>query len=103
MNERLSPSTNSTFAAPSLNDLLGFVTGNHAPGSSFEGMQAHPHTQSRPQPFVLGASGATAEIAAQAGLGFTFAHFINPTGDGPILRSPYNYNGLPTTMAPMKS
>lgn len=77
-------------------DLLGFVTGNHAPGSSYEGMQAHPHTQSRPQPFVLGASGATAEIAAQAGLGFTFAHFINPRGDGPIAAKAYRAAFQPT-------
>lgn len=64
-------------------DLLGFLTGRHASGSPYAGMRAQPETQARPQPFVLGASGATAEIAAQAGLGFTFAHFINPRGDGP--------------------
>jgi luciferase family oxidoreductase group 1 len=64
-------------------DLLGFLTGRHAAGSPYAGMRAHPETQAPPQPYVLGASGATAEIAAQAGLGFTFAHFINPHGDGP--------------------
>lgn len=64
-------------------DLLGFLTGRHAPNSRYAGMRAHPETSEQPQPFVLGASGSTAEIAAQAGLGFTFAHFINPHGDGP--------------------
>lgn len=64
-------------------DLLGFLTGRHTSGSQYAGMRAHPETQDAPQPYVLGASGATAEIAAQAGLGFTFAHFINPHGDGP--------------------
>jgi luciferase family oxidoreductase group 1 len=70
-------------------DLLGFVTGRHMPGSTYEGMRAHPETRDKPQPFVLGASGATAEIAAQAGLGFTFAHFINPRGDGPQAAKAY--------------
>jgi luciferase family oxidoreductase group 1 len=52
-------------------------------------MRALPETAERPQPFVLGASGATAEIAAQAGLGFTFAHFINPTNRGPQAAQAY--------------
>lgn len=63
-------------------DLLGFLTGRHT-GAQYSGMRAHPETRDTPQPYGLGASGATAEIAAQAGLGFTFAHFINPHGDGP--------------------
>ncbi|MGE1155186.1 MsnO8 family LLM class oxidoreductase [Pseudomonas kitaguniensis] len=70
-------------------DLLGFVTGHHAPGSAYKHMRAQPETLDKPQPFVLGASGATAEIAAQAGLGFTFAHFINPRGDGPRAAQAY--------------
>lgn len=70
-------------------DLLGFVTGRHMPGSTYAGMRAHPQTRETPQPFVLGASGATAQVAAQAGLGFTFAHFINPRGDGPQAAQAY--------------
>lgn len=72
-----------------VSDLLGFVTGNHLPGSQYAGMQALPETLDKPHPFVLGASGATAEIAAQSGLGFTFAHFINPRGDGPQAAKAY--------------
>lgn len=63
-------------------DLLGFLTGEHAPASPYGGMRALPMTADRPQPFVLGASGETAEFAARTGLGFTFAHFINPSGRG---------------------
>ncbi|WP_455887797.1 LLM class flavin-dependent oxidoreductase [Pseudomonas rustica] len=77
-------------------DLLGFVTGNHMPNSRYEGMRAHPETRDKPQPYVLGASGATAEVAAQAGLGFTFAHFINPRGDGPHAASAYRQAFKPT-------
>jgi luciferase family oxidoreductase group 1 len=70
-------------------DLLGFLTGRHTSGSQYAGMRAQPETPETPQPYVLGASGATAEIAAQAGLGFTFAHFINPHGDGPRAAQAY--------------
>jgi luciferase family oxidoreductase group 1 len=63
-------------------DLVGFLTGRHANGTRYEGMHALPETGTRPQPFVLGASGSTADIAARSGLGFTFAHFINPGSDG---------------------
>lgn len=66
-----------------VSDLLGFLTGRHTPNSRYAGMRALPETRHKPRPFVLGASGATAEIAAQTGLGFTFAHFINAHGDGP--------------------
>jgi luciferase family oxidoreductase group 1 len=72
-----------------VSDLLGFLTGKHMSNSRYAGMRAHPETREKPQPFVLGASGATAETAAQAGLGFTFAHFINPRGDGPQAAKAY--------------
>ncbi|MBO9112466.1 MULTISPECIES: LLM class flavin-dependent oxidoreductase [Rhizobium/Agrobacterium group] len=72
-----------------VSDLMGFITGDHLPGSRYAGMQAHPLTAGRPQPFVLGASGSTAEFAAQMGLGFTFAHFINPTSRGPNAAKAY--------------
>jgi luciferase family oxidoreductase group 1 len=52
-------------------------------------MRAHPETVHAPQPFVLGASGSTAGIAARAGLGFTFAHFINASDDGPRAADAY--------------
>jgi luciferase family oxidoreductase group 1 len=83
-----------------VSDLLGFVTGRHMPGSPYAGMRAHPETRDRPQPFVLGASGATAEIAAQAGLGFTFAHFINPRSDGPLAAKTYRAAFQPSDFSP---
>ncbi|MCJ9720369.1 MsnO8 family LLM class oxidoreductase [Agrobacterium sp. BETTINA12B] len=79
-----------------VSELLGFVTGHHLPGSRYAGMRALPETADKPQPFVLGASGATAEIAAQAGLGFTFAHFINPTARGPRAAEAYRAAFRPT-------
>lgn len=72
-----------------VNDLIGFITGTHAKNSPYRGMRAHPETKTKLQPFVLGASGYTAEFAAEMGLGFTFAHFINPSSDGPNAAKKY--------------
>ncbi|MFJ5483688.1 LLM class flavin-dependent oxidoreductase [Pectobacterium actinidiae] len=72
-----------------VSDLLGFLTGEHTPSSRYAGMRAYPETSGKPQPFVLGASGSTAEFAGEAGLGFTFAHFINPGNDGPQAAKAY--------------
>ena len=77
-------------------DLLGFLTGKHAPESRYAGMRAHPETPERPQTFVLGASGSTAGFAAKEGLGFTFAHFINPSSDGPQAAKAYHAAFTPT-------
>lgn len=41
-------------------------------------IQAFPKIAQLPELHVLGASGSTAELTASEGLGFTFAHFINP-------------------------
>ncbi|MBG6595946.1 MsnO8 family LLM class oxidoreductase [Pseudomonas aeruginosa] len=79
-----------------VSDLLGFLTGKHAPNSRYAGMRAHPETHDTPQPFVLGASGSTAEFAGEAGLGFTFAHFINPSSDGPQAAKVYRDTFRPT-------
>ena len=63
-------------------DLLGFLTGDHAAESQYAGVSVTPDAGSLPLPWVLGASGSTAELAAANGLGFTFAHFINPSARG---------------------
>lgn len=81
-------------------DLLGFLTGDHQAQSPYAGMRALPETANRPQPFVLGASGATAEIAAQSGMGFTFAHFINPSARGPSAAAAYRSAFKPTKFSP---
>jgi luciferase family oxidoreductase group 1 len=82
--------------ARKVSDLVGFLTGHHVTGSQYSGMRALPQTVNKPRPFVLGASGATAEIAAQSGLGFTFAHFINPSTRGPSAANAYRAAFQPT-------
>lgn len=72
-----------------VSDLIGFITGKHSENSHYAGMKAYPETNTKPQPFVLGASGSTAQFAAKMGLGFTFAHFINPGFTGPHAADEY--------------
>ena len=79
-----------------LGDLLGFLSGQHPSQSRHAGMQALPRTARIPQTFVLGASGSTAGVAAQAGLGFTFAHFINPGPQGAEAAAAYRSAFQPT-------
>lgn len=70
-------------------NLKAFVTGEYPIGHRFASTIVRPEIDTLPQMWMLGASGNTAELAAQEGLGFTFAHFINPSGRGP--RAAENY------------
>lgn len=77
-------------------DLLGFLGAQHAEGSTYEGMQAHPRAKQLPTPWVLSSSGNTAGLAAQHGTGFTFAHFINPGTKGPKAAQLYRQQFTPS-------
>jgi luciferase family oxidoreductase group 1 len=60
-----------------VHDLKAYLL-EDAEGPGHRGIHAAPAIASLPQLHVLGASGSTAELTAEEGLGFTFAHFINP-------------------------
>jgi luciferase family oxidoreductase group 1 len=77
-------------------DLLGFLTGGHGADSQHRGVSASPDAGSLPLPWVLGASGSTAELAATNGIGFTFAHFINPSVRGPRAAEQYKRDFRPS-------
>lgn len=47
-------------------------------GDQPQPIYAAPRITTLPELHILGASGSTAELAALVGMGFTFAHFINP-------------------------
>ena len=73
-----------------VDDLLGALTGRR-PGENKLHLRARPLARHLPVPWILGSSGNTARMAAEAGLGFTFAHFINPGGAG--ARAAKSYRG----------
>jgi len=62
-----------------LKDLKALLLGD-TDGSSDQrqAIYAAPRITTLPELHILGASGSTAELAALEGMGFTFAHFINP-------------------------
>ena len=70
-----------------LADLLGFLTDTLAPDHPFASVTASPKGGDAPEIFLLGSSGYSAQLAASLGLGFAFAHHINPGPAAAVLRT----------------
>lgn len=83
-----------------VSDLKSFVTGHYPVGHRFARAAARPKISTSPQMWVLGASGSTAGLAAKEGLGFTFAHFINPGGRGVPAAQAYREQFVPSELQP---
>ncbi|MCM3784790.1 LLM class flavin-dependent oxidoreductase [Neobacillus mesonae] len=78
-------------------DLKGFVSGEFPVGNRYHGnIYASPQIDTLPEFFILGGSGSTSSLAASEGLGFTFAHFINPSGSGKEATAHYLKNFKPS-------
>src|SRR4051812_1992413 len=69
-----------------LTELLAYLDGTLPAGHPFARLAALPGGPSRPQPWLLGSSPQSGIWAAQLGLPYAFADFINPDGAG-IMRS----------------
>ena len=69
-----------------LSDLLGFLTDALPEGHPFQTVQAAPEEVSPPELWLLGSSDFSARMAAERGLGFAFAHHIDPWPAVPALR-----------------
>ncbi|WP_266368959.1 LLM class flavin-dependent oxidoreductase [Tellurirhabdus rosea] len=61
-------------------DLQNYLNDRYAPGSVQEKVRAMPMAPSVPEQWILSSSGHSAALAAHFGMGFSFAHFINPHG-----------------------
>lgn len=61
-------------------DLLGYLTNSLPMDHRYRGVQASPVAHTVPVPWLLGSSGDSAEVAAELGTAFSFAHFISPDG-----------------------
>jgi luciferase family oxidoreductase group 1 len=71
-----------------LTELVGYLDDDDPPRDAFSGtVRAIPTRVPSPELWILGSSEAGgALIAAQRGLGFAFAHHINPADAVPVLR-----------------
>jgi len=71
----------------------------------FAGVRAMPAGPTSPEVWLLGSSDASAIYAAEQGLAFSFAHFINADGSGPPVTQLYRdrFCPSPELAAPMAS
>lgn len=79
-------------------DLKSFLTDEFSVDHRFNKMTATPVIDTKPEMWILGASGGSASIAAENGTAFTFAHFINPFGDGLTAVKHYRENFKPSSL-----
>ena len=77
-------------------EIVAFGRDGFAAGHPFAQIDRPAPAVARPELWVLGSSGATAGIAADLGLGYVMAAFINPDGAAPALER-YRSGFSPTT------
>ena len=63
-----------------LAELFAFAGGQFPPGHPYQSVSAVPMGVGLPPVWLLGSSDYSAQVAAALGLGFVFAHHINPHG-----------------------
>jgi luciferase family oxidoreductase group 1 len=68
-------------------DLQAYLRDERTPETIHERVQAIPQIDTQPELWLLSSSGQSGEFAAQLGMGFTFAQFINPNGGPAAVRT----------------
>lgn len=61
-----------------LDELLSFLDGGFPENHPFQGVKAMPDDVESPDVWLLGSSDFSSQLSAHLGLGFAFAHHINP-------------------------
>jgi luciferase family oxidoreductase group 1 len=67
--------------------LVGHLDGTLPEEHPFRGLRVQPEVDTAPQVWLLGSSDYSGALAAQLGLRFAFAHFINPHGGDAVTRA----------------
>ncbi|WP_082686349.1 LLM class flavin-dependent oxidoreductase [Bacillus coahuilensis] len=78
-----------------INDLLGYLHDNLPEDHPYRGLKATPQLDTAPEVWILGSSPSSAEVAAEKGLPYTFAQFINGEG-GPSYARHYRESFKPS-------
>ncbi|BCB05345.1 LLM class flavin-dependent oxidoreductase [Bacillus sp. KH172YL63] len=81
-----------------IDDLLGYLTDSLPDTHPYQGLTAAPRISGMPEVWMLGSSPSSAMLAAQKGLPYTFAQFINGEG-GPQYTEMYRNNFVPSEYA----
>jgi luciferase family oxidoreductase group 1 len=67
-------------------ELTAHLDGNLPPEHPFKRVRLQPEVKTAPEVWLLGSSDYSGALAAQLGLPFSFAHFINPHGGDEVTR-----------------
>jgi luciferase family oxidoreductase group 1 len=67
-------------------DVVGYLDGTLPASHPFRRVRAMPEVETAPQVWLLGSSDYSGALAAQLGLRFAFAHFINAQGGDAVMR-----------------
>jgi luciferase family oxidoreductase group 1 len=78
-----------------IDELLGYLTDSLPDSHPYQGLTAAPKIRTMPEVWMLGSSPSSAMLAAQKGLPYTFAQFINGE-DGPQYTQAYRNNFVPS-------
>ena len=82
-------------------DLLGFLNNNLEDGHFFSGISAGPGVPEVPDVWLLGSRYESAQMAAQLGLPFAYAHFFGiAVEEGPAIVANYRQNYQPSEQFP---
>ncbi|BBH24471.1 hypothetical protein Back11_58160 [Paenibacillus baekrokdamisoli] len=68
-------------------DLLHYFNDSNTPTHRFPGLLASPSVATKPEVWLLGSSGDSAALAAELGVSFAFAQFINGSGGAPVVKT----------------
>ncbi|WP_340393577.1 LLM class flavin-dependent oxidoreductase [Paenibacillus sp. FSL E2-0177] len=79
-------------------DLKSFLTNDFPEEHRFKDLFTTPDISTTPEMWVLGGGGGSAKIAADNGAAYTFAHFINPYGEGIRAINHYRENFKPSKL-----
>ncbi len=85
-----------------LAELFAFAGGQFPAGHPYQSVSAVPMGVSLPPVWLLGSSDYSAQVAAALGLGFAFAHHINPRGAEEAMHL-YRANFMPSEHLPAPS
>jgi luciferase family oxidoreductase group 1 len=74
-----------------VNDLRGFLRGSLPPDHRHSRLRVQPEVVGYPQIWLLGSSDYSGALAAQTGLRFAYAHFINPHGGDKVMHDYHDH------------
>jgi len=81
-----------------VDDLIGFLGDRLPPDHPFAGMLPGPPTEGMPEIWLLGSGIDSAQLAAERGLSFSFAHFFGNAAHGPEIVELYRRHFRPSPL-----